>query len=75
MNEEICCLKRGIQEKMEKVIKMAKYHPKLRSMISRLLEEELALSVEDNLKVGKVGAMKAQRRLIEARQREEERMG
>ena len=75
MNEEICTLKRKIQEKLERVIKMVKYYPKYRTLISNLLEASSKDSLNENLRVGRMAAMKARRRLIDVSQREQQQIG
>lgn len=46
MNEQICLLKRKIQEKLERVIKISKHYPKIRKLISKLIEEEGSVNIE-----------------------------
>ena len=57
------------------MIKIAKNFPKIKKMLSHLIESEAIASLNENLKNGKVASMKAQRRLIEANQREQEKLG
>ena len=75
MNEDICLLRRKIQERLERVIKMSKNYPKIRKIIERLIDEEGGAHADDNLRNGKLASMKAQRRLIEANQREVDKIG
>lgn len=75
LNEEICRLKREAQEKIEKLICMAKYQPKFKKMIDKVLTEQSMDNVSENARKGKVAAMKAQRRLIQTRIKEEAKIG
>ena len=43
---------------------MSKHYPKYKKIMSRLIEQEASINLMENLKNGKVGSMKAQRRLI-----------
>ena len=74
MNEEICLWRRKIQERLERVIKMAKNYPKIKKIIEKLIDEEGGSHADDNLRNGKLASMKAQRRLIEANQREMDKL-
>lgn len=53
---------------------MAKYFPKMQRMIETVLDEHADSIVSENARVGKIAAMKAQRRLIEASHREQQRL-
>lgn len=75
MNQQICSLKRAIEAKIEGILKIAKHCPKVKNLISRLLQEQSCTNLTQNLKNGKVAAMKAQRRLIETSQRQLQRTG
>lgn len=50
---------------------MVKYYPKYRNLISSLLEESAKDTLNENIRVGRMAAMKARRRLIQASQREQ----
>ena len=54
---------------MERLITMVKYQPKFKHMLEKVLEEQAEENICENARKGKVAGMKAQRRLIEARQR------
>lgn len=49
---------------------MAKYFPPIQTLMQQLLTEQSQANIAENVRVGKIGAMKAQRRLIECSQQE-----
>ena len=66
MNEQILQTKSQIEESLEEVFRICRQYPRLKQLIEHLLEQHMGEFLVENVRTGKIAAMKAQHRLMVA---------
>lgn len=74
LNNRLCRLRITAEDRLGRIIELARDDGRVRRKLEEAIERFQKARIEANEKVGRVGAMKAQKRLQERRQRERNRI-
>lgn len=74
LNNKLCRLRITAEDRLGRIIELARDDGRVRRKLEEAIERFQKARIEANEKVGRVGAMKAQKRLQERRQRERNRI-
>jgi seryl-tRNA synthetase len=70
LNNKLCKLRIKAEDRLGRIIELAREDSRIRRKLEEAIERFQKARIEANEKIGRVGAMKAQKRLQEQKQRE-----
>jgi seryl-tRNA synthetase len=70
LNNKLCKLRIRAEDRLSRIIELAREDSRIRRKLEEAIERFQKARIEANEKIGRVGAMKAQKRLQEQKQRE-----
>lgn len=74
LNNKLCRLKIKAEDRLERIIDLAKSDTRIRKKLEEAIEKFQKARIEANEKVGRVGAMKAHQRILQRRAAEAKKL-
>ena len=69
LNNRLCKLRIRAEDRLSRIIELAREDPRIRKKLEEAIERFQRARIEANEKIGRMGAMRAQKRLHEKKER------
>ena len=69
LNNRLCKLRIRAEDRLSRIIELAREDPRIRKKLEEAIERFQRARIEANEKIGRMGAMRAQKRLQEKKER------